>query len=489
VESAPEPEAATTGEADDKDQADSTSAQVDGDEPSADADAVVEAAPATEKPRRNRRGRKASKAPTLPLQPQEAEELAARPKAEGFRALGLNEQILADLVDVGYENPSPIQAAAIPVVLEGKDVIGQALTGTGKTAAFSLPALDKLYRLEGEGPVALVLCPTRELARQVHAEVTRMAGKSGARACLVYGGVSLEDQVDALNLNPHIVIGTPGRIIDHMRRRNLDTSRMGLVVLDEADQMLDIGFLPDITYILKHTPPSRQTMLFSATMPDEIKKLASDYMSNPEHLHTMPEAATVAKVDQKYIAVDQNKKTTLLAHFIEVREPKQMVVFCKTKHQTDRVAKVLKQKDLSAGAIHGDLPQSKRERTLRDFRDGSLQCLIATNVAARGLDIPSVSHVVNYDVPETPEEYVHRIGRTGRMGKDGIARTFVTPEDGQFLLEIEKHIGLLLEEEIVEGITASTATEVKRTIAAPTKGAPRLLKPIAGGIRLGRRRR
>ncbi|TVR14649.1 MAG: DEAD/DEAH box helicase [Planctomycetota bacterium] len=460
----------------------------------ADAEAEIEASRQTEPAPRVRPGlrhKPADEAPLLPLIPIEAEELAARPKAEGFRDLGLNEQILADLHDMGFAQPSPIQAAAIPLSLTGKDLIGQALTGTGKTAAFALPILHRLYEIEGQGPVALILCPTRELARQVHHESTRMAGKSGARTALIYGGVPMDDQVEALSRHPHIVIGTPGRIIDHMKRGNLVTARMQMVILDEADQMLDIGFLPDITYILKHTPASRQTQLFSATMPEEIKRLGTDYMRDPEHIHVMPESVTVDKVDQKYIAVDPDKKTRLLAHFIETKEPEQMVVFCKTKHQTDRVARVLKTKKLSAGAIHGDLPQNKRERTLRDFREGRLTCLIATNVAARGLDIPNVSHVVNYDVPETPEEYVHRIGRTGRMGKEGIARTFLTPEDGQFVVEIEKHIGIELEEEIVDGITATTAAAAPtRSIAnAPSGSTPRLLKPIAGGVRLGRRRR
>ena len=457
----------------------------------ADEEAAIEIAsePApAPKARPGRRHRPADDAPTLPLQQIEAEELAARPKAEAFRELGLNEQILADLHSIGFEQPSPIQAAAIPVVTTGKDLIGQAMTGTGKTAAFSLPVLNRLYSLEGKGPVALVLCPTRELARQVHHEVSRMSGTSGARSALIYGGVGMDDQIEALSRNPHIVIGTPGRLIDHLKRKNLDTSRIQMVVMDEADQMLDIGFLPDITYILKHTPKQRQTLLFSATMPDEIKRLATDYMTDPEHVHTMPESVTVDKVDQKFIAVDQDKKTAVLAHFIETQKPEQMVVFCKTKHQTDRVAKVLKSKDLSAGAIHGDLSQSRREQSLRKFREGKLTCLIATNVAARGLDIPSVSHVVNYDVPETPEEYVHRIGRTGRMGAEGIARTFVTREDGQFLLEIEKHIGLLLDEEVIEGITTSTASKKNKNPAAKSN-APRMLKAISGGIRLGRRRR
>ena len=197
-------------------------------------------------------------------------------------------------------------------------------------------------------------------------------------------------------------------------------------MLDEADQMLDIGFLPDIEWVLRHSPPERQVLFFSATMPPEIKKLAEQYQRDPTHIHVAPERVTADQVDQKYIAVDRNKKNTLLAHFIETFDPEQLVVFCKTKAQTDRVAKVLKQHKLKAQSIHGDLPQGKREKTLQSFRDGSLRCLIATNVAARGIDIPSVTHVVNYDVPENPEEYVHRIGRTGRMGKTGVARTFVT---------------------------------------------------------------
>jgi len=430
----------------------------------------------------------ADQAPALPLASQVPDELAARPKAEGFRSLGLNDQILADLAAIGYKEPTPIQVEAIPVVIAGKDLLGQAQTGTGKTAAFALPILQALYSIDGLGPVALVLCPTRELARQVHNEFTRMAGASGARAAIIYGGVPMEDQTRALERNPHVVIGTPGRIIDHMRRKTLDLSRLKIAVLDEADQMLDIGFWPDVQFIISHTPPARQTLLFSATFPDPIKVMAEKHMKEPVHVRISPAQITVEQVDQKYIAVPRERKNELLAHFIETQKPEQLVVFCKTKHQTDRVAEVLKRKNMSAAAIHGDLPQSKRERTLQAFRSGELQCLIATNVAARGLDIPTVSHVVNYDIPEAPEEYVHRIGRTARNGAKGIARTFITPEDGQFLVEIEKHIGLLLEEEKIEGFTEELAPVVKRSIADMPVGQPRLLKPLVGGIRLGRRR-
>jgi len=430
----------------------------------------------------------AEQAPALPLATQVPDELAARPKAEGFRSLGLNDQILADLAAIGYAQPTPIQVEAIPIVISGKDLLGQAQTGTGKTAAFALPILQALYSIEGQGPVALVLCPTRELARQVHNEFTRMAGASGARAAIIYGGVPMDDQMRALERNPHVVIGTPGRIIDHMRRKTLDLSRLKVAVLDEADQMLDIGFWPDVQFIISHSPPSRQTLLFSATFPDPIRIMAEKHMKEPVHVRISPAQVTVAEVDQKYIAVPRERKNELLAHFIETQNPDQLVVFCKTKHQTDRVAEVLKRKNMSAAAIHGDLPQSKRERTLQAFRSRELQCLIATNVAARGLDIPTVSHVVNYDIPEAPEEYVHRIGRTARNGAKGIARTFITPDDGQFLVEIEKHIGLLLEEEKVEGFTEQIAPEIKRSIADLPVGTPRLLKPLVGGIRLGRRR-
>ncbi len=433
----------------------------------------------------------AGDAPSLPLVTQVPDELALRPKAEGFRALGLNDQILADLAAMGYQEPTPIQAEAIPVILTGKDVLGQAQTGTGKTAAFVLPILQRLYAIENPDrkPVALVLCPTRELARQVYNEFTKMAGASGARAVVIYGGTPMDDQCRALDRHPHVVVGTPGRIIDHMKRHTLDLSQLAIAVLDEADQMLDIGFWPDVNYIIGHTPPSRQLLLFSATFPEPVKELAAKHMKEPAHIRITPKIVTVEQVDQKYIAVARERKNELLAHFIDTQKPEQLLVFCRTKHQTDRVAEVLKRKHMSAAAIHGDLPQSKRERTLLSFRNGELQCLIATNVAARGLDIPTVSHVVNYDIPEMPEEYVHRIGRTARNGAKGVARTFITPEDGQFLLEIEKHIGLLLEEERIDGFSAEHTNSVKRTIAELPAGSPRILKPLVGGIRLGRRRR
>ncbi len=435
------------------------------------------------------RAPKTSQAAALPLEPQSHEELEARGFSENFGKLGLHEQIQADLHDMGFEKPSPIQEQCIPIALTGSDIIGQAQTGTGKTAAFVLPILHNLYHWTEQGPVALICCPTRELARQVHAEFIKMAGQSAARAALIYGGVSMDDQFKALAAKPHVVIATPGRLIDHIKRHTLDLSRLKILVLDEADQMLDIGFLPDIEYIFKHSNPERQCLLFSATMSDEILRITQQYQKDPAHVHVKPEIATADNVDQKFIAVDRDKKNGLLAHFIETHNPEQLVVFCRTKAQTDRVAQVLRKKKKKAAAIHGDLPQGKRERTLQQFRDGSLHCLIATNVAARGLDIPAISHVVNYDIPENPDEYVHRIGRTGRMGAKGVARTFITSEDGQFLVEIEKHIGFELEEEVIEGFTASTKTEVKRSIADTPTNTPKLLKPLVGGIRLGRRRR
>jgi ATP-dependent RNA helicase DeaD len=420
------------------------------------------------------------------------------PVAEAFSELGLSRNLSATLAAMGFESPSPIQAQGIPVALASKDMIGQAQTGTGKTAAFMLPSISRLSTMEtidGEpspAPSVMVLCPTRELARQVDAETQKMSAGSSLRTALLYGGVPLDGQIRELERGVHVIIGTPGRVIDLIKRGHLDLSKVQIAVLDEADQMLDIGFLPDVEWLLKRCPEGRQTLLFSATMPPEIKTLTERFQRDPEHVHVAPQQVTAASVDQKYIAVDQDKKTKLLAHFIETFEPTQLVVFCKTKAQTDRVARVLSKKNLQAGAIHGDLPQKKREKTLNDFRAGTLPCLIATNVAARGLDIPSVSHVVNFDVPENPEEYVHRIGRTGRLGgTQGVARTFVTPEDGQFFTEIEKHIGLLLEEEVVEGITASTASAPKeRTIAATTqKKGIKIIKPLSGGFRLGRGRR
>ena len=450
-------------------------------------------APAGRDPQRTHAPEPANAAPALPLATQIPEELAQRPKAEGFRPLGLNEQILADLAAVGWKDPSPIQVEAIPHVLARRDVLGQAQTGTGKTGAFALPLLQRLYSLErpqGSPPAVLVLAPTRELARQVHSEFVKMAGASGARAALVYGGVPMDEQFRALERAPHIVIGTPGRIIDHMKRRSLDLSKLDTLILDEADQMLDIGFWPDIQYVVSHTPPTRQMLLFSATFPQPILDLIGRHMKDPVHVRIAPKQVTVEQVDQKFIAVARERKNELLRVFIETHDPPQLIVFCKTKHQTDRVAEVLKRKNKSAEAIHGDLPQSRRERALQNFRDGKLQALIATNVAARGLDIPTVSHVVNYDIPETPEEYVHRIGRTARNGAKGVARTFITPEDGQFLLEIEKHIGLLLGEEVVEGFSEDPSAKVgpNRILAETAPGTTKLLKPLAGKFKLGRRR-
>jgi len=445
-------------------------------------------------PHRSHGRESAQTAPALPLAARTAEELAATPKAEGFRVLGLNDQILTDLAAMGWNNPSPIQVEAIPHVLARRDVLAQAQTGTGKTGGFALPMLQRMYTLErpqGSPPAVLVLAPTRELARQVHDQFVKMAGSSGARIALIYGGVPMEEQYRALERAPHVVVGTPGRVIDLMKRRSLDLSQLEALILDEADQMLDIGFWPDIQYVVGHTPPTRQMLLFSATFPQPILDLISHHMKEPVHIRITPKQVTVEQVDQAYIAVAHNRKNDLLDHFIGVQDPPQLLVFCKTKHQTDRVAEVLKRRNKSAAAIHGDLPQSRREKTLQAFRDGELQCLIATNVAARGLDIPSVSHVVNYDVPETPEEYVHRIGRTARNGAKGIARTFITPEDGQFLLEIEKHIGLLLEEEVVDGFSndpAAAASAPKRILAETQPGSFQMLKPITGSIRLGRRR-
>ena len=430
-------------------------------------------------PRGHRKPKHLDAAP-LPLEPQAEDELKGRGFAEAFGKLGLHKQIQADLHEMGFETPSPIQEQCIPLALAGNDIIGQAQTGTGKTAAFTLPIMHQLYNWSEQGPVALILCPTRELAKQVHREFIRMAGQSAARAALVYGGVSMDDQFDALSCNPHVVIGTPGRLIDHIKRKTLDLSRLQVLVLDEADQMLDIGFLPDIEYVFKHSNPQRQCLLFSATMSDEILRITKEYQKEPAHVHVKPEVATADHVDQKFIAVDRNKKNDLLAHFIDTHNPEQLVVFCKTKAQTDRVAQVLRKKKKKAAAIHGDLPQNKRERTLQQFRDGQVHCLIATNVAARGLDIPAISHVVNYDIPENPDEYVHRIGRTGRMGASGVARTFITKDDGQFLVEIEKLIGFELEEEEIEGFTASTVKEVKRTIADTPTNTPRLLKTVGG---------
>ncbi|MGE0227936.1 MAG: DEAD/DEAH box helicase [Dehalococcoidia bacterium] len=361
-----------------------------------------------------------SKAPALAVDP------STFPPA--FRALGLSERSLAAVAGFGFTTPSPIQEQSIPLLLGGRDVVGIAQTGTGKTLAFGLPMVE---RLDGSRRAVqgLVLVPTRELAQQV-LEVLQDLGKPyGLEAVGLLGGRALERDFRALERRPQIVVGTPGRVIDHLHRETLSLSAVRYAVLDEADQMLDIGFLPDITRILTRTPRARQTALFSATMPHSILRLVRRYMEEPETVTIAPEQTTVETVEQVYFEVAQRDKIRGLQELIDRELRGRTLIFSRTRRGVDYLRDQLSDAGIRVGALHGDMDQRKRDQVVQQFREGRLDVLVATNVAARGLDIPEITHVVNYDVPQNPEEYVHRIGRTGRAGRTGKAITFVCERD------------------------------------------------------------
>jgi ATP-dependent RNA helicase DeaD len=361
-----------------------------------------------------------------------------------FADLKLSPTTIAALDRIGFEHPTPIQERTIPLLLKGVDVIGQARTGTGKTAAFGLPIIET-YDPKARHVQALILAPTRELALQITEELERYShGREFAVVC-VYGGTGYEVQEKALRQGVHCVVGTPGRIMDHMERGNLDLSQAKLLVLDEADRMLDMGFLPDVEKILKSMPGKhhRQTLLFSATMPEEIKGLARRFMVQPETVRVSADELTVPAIEQVYYQVGRRNKHWALTRVLD-NEPDQdlVLIFCATKMMCDRLVDDLRRWDYKAEAIHGDLPQSKRERVLEDFAAGKVKVLVATDVAARGLDIDRVTHVINFDLPEQePEVYVHRIGRTGRAGRKGKSISFVSLDDKPILKRIEMLIG------------------------------------------------
>jgi len=353
-------------------------------------------------------------------------DVAAAPEA--FRSLGISDRSLASVMEMGFTEPTPVQARSIPVLLEGHDVVGIAQTGTGKTLAFGLPMAEQLDPGRAEAQ-ALVLVPTRELAQQVLAVLTDIGRPFGLRTVGLLGGHALQGDFRALDANPHVIVGTPGRIKDHLRRRTLSLSGIRYAVLDEADQMLDIGFLPDITHILGRTPRSRQTALFSATMPHNVMRLVRRYMDQPETIAVASELETVESVDHVYFEVAERDKVRGLRELIDRELRGRTLVFSRTKRGVDRLAERLHGLGVQVGALHGDMDQRKRDRVVQSFRSGDLDLLIATNVAARGLDIPEITHVVNYDAADNAEEYVHRTGRTGRAGREGKAISFVSEVD------------------------------------------------------------
>jgi len=372
-----------------------------------------------------------------------------------FEDLGLNEESLEAVKRVGFTKPSPVQSAFIPLALKGTDCTGQARTGTGKTAAFVLPILERIDLADAR-PQALVLAPTRELSEQVSEEVRRLASGGGCRTAALVGGRPIRQQMTLLQRGVHIVVGTPGRVIDLLTRRILDLSNVKVVVLDEADRMLDIGFRPDIEKILKRCPRERQTLLLSATMPAPVERLAKRYMRNPERVDLSEDQIVVDTIDQYYATVDADRKFALLVRLLAKERPQQALVFTRTKRGTERLYKRFARKLSSTAMMNGDLPQSQRDRVIRKFREGKIRLLIATDVCGRGLDVSGISHIVNYDVPEYHDDYIHRVGRTGRMSSDekGCAVTFVTRDEGQQLTNIEKRINTLLPEYIIDGFEA-----------------------------------
>ncbi|MCX5639543.1 MAG: DEAD/DEAH box helicase [Planctomycetota bacterium] len=352
-----------------------------------------------------------------------------------FADLGLPASVLKGVDAAGFKHPTKIQSALIPIAMSGKDVIGQAKTGTGKTAAFSLPVLGLLQ--PGDQFGALVLVPTRELAIQVCREVEELGGHTGIKAIPVYGGKPMRAQAQALETHPEIIVGTPGRVMDMHQRGLLPYNQFKVVILDEVDRMLDIGFREDIRKILGAMKQRPQTIFVSATISPEIEKLARSYMKSPEKIVTTEKSLTVSAVDQSWLTVEPWDKRKLLYHLLKHEEPALTIVFCRMKKTVDQVAEYLTKHGIDAHAMHGDMYQTKRDKVMDQLRGGSLGVLVASDLASRGLDVDDISHVINYDVPEDPEIYIHRIGRTARAGRHGVAWTFIQPDQGDLLSGIE----------------------------------------------------
>ncbi len=384
--------------------------------------------------------------PPPPMPGRTADPADAETSPTGFKKLKLSETMLESLKVARYLEPTPIQAGVIAPTMKGGDIMGQAQTGTGKTAAFLIPIIERIEECEpGEMPVAMILVPTRELAVQVRDEAVKLSYGRDIRVSACYGGKPIAKQLIRLREGVDLLVGTPGRLLDLMKRRALSCDQLRWVVLDEADRMLDIGFRPDIEKILAKTPSSRQTLLFSATLPPQVVKLAQKYMKDPEILDFSNAGVAVETIEQYYITVDHMRKFDALVALLKQEKPQQAIIFCRTKRGADRVSRMLEAQDFpSIAAIHGDLAQSVRDRVMSRFRSGSLKLLVATDVVGRGIDVSGISHIINYDIPTFCDDYVHRVGRTGRMGREGVAYTFVTAEEGSELTRIEMRIDRLL---------------------------------------------
>jgi ATP-dependent RNA helicase DeaD len=401
----------------------------------------------------------------------------------GFHALGIGETTLAALSRLGFQEPTPVQEELIPPALAGRDCLGNAPTGTGKTAAFLIPLIAAIDDRDRRTQ-ALILAPTRELVHQIGREFEKLSFGRRCRAVPVVGGESMVRQQRLLASGCQLVIATPGRLMDLMERQSVRLDRVRHVVLDEADQMLDIGFRPAVETILQAVPETRQTLLLSATMPPGVCELAGRYLNDPVHVRLIAadEDATIPSIRQSYLMVQPDRKIDLLVKLLEREQPSRAIVFCRTKRGADKLGDLLANRGLKAEAMHGNLSQSQRNRVLQSFRTGRLTTLVATDVVGRGIDVPEISHVINFDLPEVPEHYIHRIGRTGRMGRDGVAFSFVVPEQGKLLDQIEKTISRELEAGQVDGIPAPA-----RPVFRPQRPAQRKGPAPARGFRPARR--
>ncbi len=379
-----------------------------------------------------------------------------------FTSFNLHPQIVAGVKALGYTTPTPIQRQAIPPVLEGRDVMGLAQTGTGKTAAFVLPILERLMKGPRGRVRALIIAPTRELAEQIHEAIGALGRQTKLRSVTIYGGVGVNPQIQKLRAGVEIVVACPGRLLDHINQGTINLSHLEVLVLDEADRMFDMGFLPDIRRILKHVPVKRQTLLFSATMPDDIRKLAHEVLHNPVTVQ-VGHAAPVNTVSHALYPVTQHLKTALLLELLKHTDTESVLVFTRTKHRAKRVGQQLEKAGYKAASLQGNLSQNKRQAALDGFRYGSFQILVATDIAARGIDVSSISHVINYDMPDTADAYTHRIGRTGRAAKTGDAFTFITREDEDMVRSIERVLGEKVERRTLKGFDYTKAAPSRDT--------------------------
>ena len=390
-----------------------------------------------------------------------------------FDSLGLSKPILDGVRAAGYSSPTPIQAATIPAALEGRDLIGCAQTGTGKTAAFVLPLLDRLVRSTRPGPRAvraLVVAPTRELALQVEQAVRAYGKQAPFYSLAIYGGVGIGPQFKALKRGVDIVVATPGRLLDHLDRGSLDLSRVEVLVLDEADRMFDMGFINDIRKIVKAVPKKRQTLLFSATMPPAIQKLTDEILRDPEVVKVGQPRNAAETVAQQACGVASSRKMNLLLHVLETEPVESVIVFSRTKHRADKISRTLDKRGFSSTAIHSNRSQNQRQRALAGFKNGKFQVLVATDIAARGIDVDSISHVINYDTPNVAEDYIHRIGRTGRAETTGDAITFVSPDEEAHLRTIERHTGTRMARKVYAGFESDAISDRPAAESRPQRG-------------------